>query len=447
VKVRIDHLDANPFRHIDRYPIREDKITALRESITKTGFWDNMVGRQVGDRVQIAYGHHRREALLREYPADYEVGIVLRDFDDESMLQIMARENMEEWGSSAAIEMETVRSVVEAYGAGQIGLTPPPAESRRYWRIAPSFSVANERGPEGAAAPYTAKSVAEFLGWVQKSGEPQKKVENAIAALDLIEQGHLKDNDFFGMSTKQAEALVQETRRSVQAAERARQEADRAAALAEQRRRDEAERAKKAAQEREEALARARAAKEKADQDRAEREYQQSQRAAEEAEQRSVQAQRVADEVRKRNAQSDQLNREETRKVSQAAKQHLKSGGGYKDVRSATDKVRRQTRDEAPRDLGKEVRGLASAFSTFLSESTMARRLNMVLGFRRHIADADLGQLISGLEMLQEDIEKVLNKLGANSGVVNKVSFSDAGPVAALDREVIDGDVLDAEVV
>ena len=446
MKVRIDHLDANPFRHIDRYPIREDKITALRESINKTGFWDNMVGRLVGDRVQIAYGHHRREALLRELPTDHEIGIVVREFTDDQMLQIMARENMEEWGSSAAIEHETVRAVVEAYGAGKIQLDAPSSKVNRGLRFAPSFI--SDVGPrDGADQPYTALAVAQFLGWVQPNGEPQKKVMYSLSALALVEEGYLKDSDFFGMSTKQAEALVEETRRAVREAERQREEAERAAALAEQRRQEAAKRAEQAQRDREDALARARAAKEKADQDRAELEYQVSQRAAETAQQQQAQAERAVTEVRKQNDQLAAVQAAETRKITQAVRQDLKSGGGYKNARQVADKIRRETRDDAPRDLGREVRGLASAFSTFLTESTMSRRLNMVLGYRKHITSEDRDQLVAGLEVLQEDINKVLIKLGANPGVVNPGATSDADTLLVVDGDVYDGDVIDAEVV
>jgi len=94
--------------------------------------------------------------------------------------------------------------------------------------------------------------VAEFLGWVEVPSEktrqariergdpnpdragPQEKVENALAALAYIEQGHLAESDFEGLGTKAAEALVEETRRSVIAAERVEAEAKRRAEQQEQ---------------------------------------------------------------------------------------------------------------------------------------------------------------------------------------------------------------------
>src|SRR5258706_7699473 len=278
MQVRIDHLDANPFRHIDRYPIREDKITALMESINSTGFWDNMVGRAVGDRVQIAYGHHRREALRRSYSPGHEVGIVVRDFDDDQMLKIMARENMEEWGSSAVIEHETVRAVVEACGAGQIELDPPSRFHVRDWRYAPSF-VIGEHSDTRRSAPYTSATVAEFLGWAVD------KVSDTLAALALVERPdvELTDADFAGLSTKAAQALVRETHATLREQERAREaEAQRLAEI-EKARAAAAEREASAAREREAARERARNARETAERQAAEREAADQERRAAQA--------------------------------------------------------------------------------------------------------------------------------------------------------------------
>ena len=56
------------------------------------------------------------------------------------MLRVMARENAVEFASSAMVELETVRAVVQAYAQGKVTLTPPSAHNRRDWRYAPSFA-------------------------------------------------------------------------------------------------------------------------------------------------------------------------------------------------------------------------------------------------------------------------------------------------------------------
>ena len=68
MKIELKNVTANPFRHIERYPIQADKITALKKSIKDTDFWENIVARDMGDGTfQIAYGHHRLSALSDLY--------------------------------------------------------------------------------------------------------------------------------------------------------------------------------------------------------------------------------------------------------------------------------------------------------------------------------------------------------------------------------------------
>ena len=64
---------------------------ALTSSIEKTGFWDNLVGRKMNGEIQIAYGHHRIEALrlATGYGYDYEFDLTIREIKDGAMIQIM----------------------------------------------------------------------------------------------------------------------------------------------------------------------------------------------------------------------------------------------------------------------------------------------------------------------------------------------------------------------
>ena len=81
---------SNPFRHIARCPIDPDKVEALRKSIrsTKAGFWDNLLAREApGGKAEIAYGHHRLEALKAEYPLAHQVDLIIKPLDDANMLK------------------------------------------------------------------------------------------------------------------------------------------------------------------------------------------------------------------------------------------------------------------------------------------------------------------------------------------------------------------------
>src|SRR6266850_6598241 len=93
----IKDIKANPFRHIERYPIHREKVAQLRESIRQTDFWDNVVARVSDGKAEIAYGHHRLVALKEEYGPSHKVDLIIRKLDDTTMIQIMAQENMQEW--------------------------------------------------------------------------------------------------------------------------------------------------------------------------------------------------------------------------------------------------------------------------------------------------------------------------------------------------------------
>ena len=104
MQIKVKDLKPNPFRHPERYPIRRDKVKALKASIDATSFWDNLVARPspANGKCEIAYGHHLLEALKKLKIE--EIDIPVRDLDDATMLKIMASENMEEWGANATVE-------------------------------------------------------------------------------------------------------------------------------------------------------------------------------------------------------------------------------------------------------------------------------------------------------------------------------------------------------
>ena len=115
MKVKVKDVSPNPYRNIEHYPLNKDKIIALTQSIEKTGFWDNLVAREVNGKIEIAYGHHRIEALrLAEgFGYDFEFELPIKDIDNGTMIQIMANENMQEWSHSIGVIDETVKVAKE----------------------------------------------------------------------------------------------------------------------------------------------------------------------------------------------------------------------------------------------------------------------------------------------------------------------------------------------
>lgn len=170
MKIKVRDVHPNPYRNIDHYPLNKEKIMALTQSIERTGFWDNLVGREVDGKVQIAYGHHRIEALrLAEgFGYDYEFELPIKNIDDGTMIQIMANENMQEWSHSIGVIDETVK-VAKEYLEND------------------SLFLAGKRSQKRSRDEYktqaSSKDIADFLGW------SLSKVSQSLKRLNLINEG------------------------------------------------------------------------------------------------------------------------------------------------------------------------------------------------------------------------------------------------------------------
>lgn len=198
MKVKLRNVRPNPFRDMETYPCKQDKLEALSLSIKDTDFWENIVARECKGGIEIAYGHHRLKALESIYPDTKEFNFIIRDLDDTEMAKIMAAENMEEWGSDADVEQETVRAIIKGYADGRIDLGQFPAKTPKHAiRYAPSFIIGNVQRP-APEHPYTTEMLVKFLGW------NEYRVKTALQSLALIESGKAKAETFKGLSAEQA---------------------------------------------------------------------------------------------------------------------------------------------------------------------------------------------------------------------------------------------------
>jgi hypothetical protein len=235
-KVAISQLRPNPFRELDDYPIDREKVDKLKESISQTGFWGTIVARKKGSSFEIAFGHHRQVALVELQQEGIigkseKVDIIVRDLTNEQMIQLMARENLEEWGTNAYIEAQTVESTIRAYGAGEIVL-PKVAKDT------PQKHVRNVP-PKSAERPYTMASVAQFLGWTKAEGEPNHACKVAFEMLDAFELGIVSRKELRGVKRDVAREIISKAMALHREQERIASERRKMAKEAEQRAADE----------------------------------------------------------------------------------------------------------------------------------------------------------------------------------------------------------------
>ena len=78
-KIKLDGIDPNPYRCLGNYPFVERKIDALVRSIEGVGLWEGVIGRKRGNRIELAFGHHRVEAARQALGKDAEISLIVRD--------------------------------------------------------------------------------------------------------------------------------------------------------------------------------------------------------------------------------------------------------------------------------------------------------------------------------------------------------------------------------
>jgi len=218
MKVKIKNILPNPYRKFEHYPISRKKVDALKESFNRTTFWENIVGRKAGDKVELAHGHHRLIALKELYAQDTEVNIIVRNLTNAQMIQAMADENIGEWGSNADVSIETVLTVLQAYADGEIELPPfsvntPPSQLA----FAPSAICGKEPEAHGPRVSYSREQIAQFLGWGHRDTRRMKMV---FMALEAIEQGFANHKDFENLSIRKAEEMASQMRQTANLAKK-----------------------------------------------------------------------------------------------------------------------------------------------------------------------------------------------------------------------------------
>ncbi len=182
-KIQLKHLRPNPFRDLSHYPIHREKVEALKASIRTTGFWDNLLVRKAGSEFEVAYGHHRLEALkelVKEsvIDEDLELELPVRNLDDATMIRVMASENLEEYRVTADLIDETVRVTREFI----------------------------QRETKTATRDITAADISQFLG----GGWNEDRVGRSLQRLRLFDEGTLTRTQVAGLSASAASGIQRE---------------------------------------------------------------------------------------------------------------------------------------------------------------------------------------------------------------------------------------------
>lgn len=107
MRLPISKLRDNPFRDFTLYPLDEDQVRRLAQSMKSVGFFSGISARPVaGGFYELAAGHHRK-AAAKLAKVD-EVEAIVENYSDEQMVQVMALENLAQRGHNAAAILDSV---------------------------------------------------------------------------------------------------------------------------------------------------------------------------------------------------------------------------------------------------------------------------------------------------------------------------------------------------
>ena len=186
-KFALQDVLPNPFRDLRRFPVKPEKVDKLKESYKATGFWENIEGREVKGKLELAYGHSRVAALRQLFKPTDEFYFIVRELSDADMIQRMARENSEVYGADISSTIESVRATVQAFASGVITLGSVPKKTpKEHIRYAPSF-LAGAWSCNLQDHPYTLFNVANFLGHIFANNDLSNDIRAAFYLLELEE--------------------------------------------------------------------------------------------------------------------------------------------------------------------------------------------------------------------------------------------------------------------
>jgi len=87
-RVKLGDIKPNRFRNLDRWPLEQEVLDKLKQSIHETGFWNNLqaIENERGE-IELRFGHHRLAAGLELFGPEYEAAIEIVPYRGEWNLQ------------------------------------------------------------------------------------------------------------------------------------------------------------------------------------------------------------------------------------------------------------------------------------------------------------------------------------------------------------------------
>jgi len=111
MKIALSNIEPNPHRDMKRNPTDKAQVKAIAESIERNEWGENVIVREhptKEGKFQLAYGHHREEAL--RYLGRKEAEFIVKEIDDWGMYTWMVDENESQREVTPALIFENIEA-------------------------------------------------------------------------------------------------------------------------------------------------------------------------------------------------------------------------------------------------------------------------------------------------------------------------------------------------
>lgn len=151
MKLKISELKSNPFKkEINKGKLDEDTIKKIRANIKELGLMGALPIFKKDNEYFLINGHHRLEALKREFGKNYDVEVIIHNYSEEQVLRGMVIENLTQRNNEFREEVENLILI------------------RKYLRANSLSETARDKFHKGD---YFQTGIKEISKWLNISGE------------------------------------------------------------------------------------------------------------------------------------------------------------------------------------------------------------------------------------------------------------------------------------
>lgn len=109
MKLKIKEINPNEFKKfINKGEYNEEQLEKIQSNIKELGLMGSLPVYKKGEKYHLVAGHHRLEALRRQFGDNYEISVELHDYSDENILRGMVVENLSQRIDDFREEMDNI---------------------------------------------------------------------------------------------------------------------------------------------------------------------------------------------------------------------------------------------------------------------------------------------------------------------------------------------------